>query len=59
MNTKYFICAYQLQCNVVFIGKFTPIQRHAICHGCTDIIRVIFLIFLGKFCSEHTVFFQK
>ena len=33
--------------------------RHAICHGCTDIISVKYLFFGVNFCSEHTVFCQK
>ena len=40
------------------------IDRHAICHGCTDIIRVNIYIyfFLGggvNFCSEHIVFVEN
>ena len=32
MNTKYFSCTYQLQCNVVFIGKFN-LFTSSICLG--------------------------
>ena len=34
-------------------------SRHAICHGCTDIICVKYLILWVNFCSELTVFCQK
>ena len=33
--------------------------RHEICHGCTNIIRVKYLIFGVIFFSEHMVFYQK
>ena len=36
-----------------------PSTRHAICHGCTDIIRVKYLFFGVNFCSEQTVFSRK
>ena len=38
-------------------GAFRPRGRHAICHGCTDIIHVKYLFFGVNFCSELTFFF--
>ena len=35
------------------------LTRHAICHGCTDIIRVKYFLWVVSFCSEHTVFAEN
>ena len=40
-------------------GQVSHWARHAIRHGCTDIIRVKYLFLGVNFCSEHTVFCQK
>ena len=42
------------------LGTFwIHLTRHAICHGCTDIIHVKYIFFGINFCSEHTVFCRK
>ena len=46
------LCCSSLFCTALFC-------RHAICHGCTDIIRLKYYFFGVNFRSEHTVFCRK
>ena len=40
-------------------GGCESVTRHAICHGCTDIIRVKYKFVGVNFCSEHTLICRK